>query len=59
MLYVLKFIHIFALVFGAGSGITNGILASRIIKNPEAGPPPPMVVALMRSEERRGGKEGG
>jgi hypothetical protein len=49
MLYVLKIIHIFALVFGAGSGITNGILASRIIKNPDAGPPPPMVVGLMQT----------
>ena len=49
MLYVLKFIHIFALVFGAGSGITNGILASRIIRNPDAGPPPGMVVALMQT----------
>ncbi len=49
MLYVLKFIHIFALVFGAGSGITNGILASRIIRNPNPGPPPEMVVALMKT----------
>ncbi len=49
MLYVLKFIHIFALVFGAGSGITNGILASRIIRNPNPGPPPEMVVGLMKT----------
>lgn len=49
MLYVLKFIHIFALVFGAGSGITNGILASRIIRNPNPGPPPDMVVNLMKT----------
>lgn len=49
MLYILKFVHIFALVFGAGSGITNGILASRIIRNPNPGPPPDMVVGLMRT----------
>lgn len=49
MLYILKFVHIFALVFGAGSGITNGILASRIISNPNPGPPPEMVVGLMKT----------
>lgn len=49
MLFILKFIHIFALVFGAGSGITNGILASRIIGNPNPGPPPDMVVGLMKT----------
>ena len=49
MLYVLKFIHIFALVFGAGSGITNGILASRILRADPPGPPPDMVVGLMKT----------
>jgi hypothetical protein len=47
MLYLLKIIHILALMAGASSGITNGILASRIMRNP--GPPPEMVVGLMKT----------
>ena len=47
MLYLLKIIHIFSLMAGSATGITNGILTTRILRNQE--PPPPMVIALMKT----------